>query len=282
MDLPPSQEDSVGAWSEDKLSLLRKYLEAYSKIMRRQSWLRGFHYIDAFAGTGRPRARDEERFIDGSPRIALTIQYPFDSYRFIEIEPWRVERLEELSQEFPKRNIRIYQGDCNEVISREIASEIRYENYNRGFVFLDPFTMNIEWSTIQTIAETKAMEIFINFPVMALNRTVLPNVAYQLTEKQVERMNAFWGSTEWRGLIYDEVRDLWGNVVEIKIERTTGMLLGKLFRSRLEQVFKFVTTPLVMRNSVGAPLYCLIFAGHNEIGASITQSIFEQYERLGR
>lgn len=283
MNNPSDQEDLIGSWSEDKLRLLREYLERYTLIMQGQDWCRnGYHYIDAFAGTGRPRARDEERFIDGSPRIALSIKRPFHSYRFIEIEPWRIQRLQDLRAEFPSRDIRIFEEDCNEVLVKQIVPEIRYEHFNRGFVFLDPFTMNAEWPTVEQIAETRALEVFINFPVMALNRTALPNDPNTLSEAQIGRMNRFWGSTEWRDLIYVERRDLWGNIVEMKIEPTSGRRLGSLFRERLRQVFPFVTAPLVMKNSIGAPLYCLIFAGHNKTGARITQYIFQRYDRLGR
>jgi hypothetical protein len=51
--------------------------------------------------------------------------------------------------------------------------------------------MDVEWSTIEQIADTQALEIFVNFPVMALNRTVLPNDPNALTEDQVKRMNRF-------------------------------------------------------------------------------------------
>ncbi|MBI5034049.1 MAG: three-Cys-motif partner protein TcmP [Chloroflexi bacterium] len=132
-----SQDDVVGPWSEDKLKLLGKYLEAYTKIMQNQSWCRnGYHYIDAFAGTGRPRARDEERYIDGSPRIALSIRNPFNSYTFIEKELWRVQHLQKLRDEFPGRDIRIEQDDCNHVITTKITPQIRYEKFNRGLIFL--------------------------------------------------------------------------------------------------------------------------------------------------
>lgn len=200
-----NQDDTVGPWSEGKLELLKKYLNAYTRIMQNQSWCRnGYHYIDAFAGTGRPRARDEdeERYIDGSPRIALAIQHPFHSYTFIEKEPWRVQRLRELQKEFPDRDIRICQGDCNQVIVSEITPCIRREYFNRGLIFLDPFSMNTEWSTLEQIAETRALEVYLNFPVMALNRTALLNDPDALTDTQVQRMNRFWGSIEWRGDIY--------------------------------------------------------------------------------
>lgn len=150
----------------------------------------------------------------------------------------------------------------------------------RGLIFLDPFSMNTEWTTIEQIAETKALEVFMNFPVMALNRTALPNDPYALTESQIERMNRFWGSTEWRDDIYEQVQTLFGPV-EMKIHSTTGQRLGKLFKKRLEQAYPFVTDPLVMTNSRNAPLYCLIFAGHNSTGAKIVQDIFRRYERLG-
>jgi three-Cys-motif partner protein len=277
-----SQGDTVGPWSEDKLELLRKYLNAYTAIMQGQRWCRnGYHYIDAFAGTGRPRARDEERYIDGSPRVALTIQNPFHSYTFIELAPWRVHRLQELQNEFPDRDIRIRQEDCNRIITTEIIPRIRYEQFNRGLIFLDPFSMNTEWTTIEQIAETRALEVFMNFPVMALNRTALPNDPYALTETQIQRMNHFWGSTEWRGNIYEEVLTLFGPV-EMKIHSTTGRRLGQLFKRRLEQVFPYVTDPLVMTNSRSAPLYCLIFAGPHSLGTEIAQDIFRRYERLGQ
>jgi len=276
-----SQDDTIGPWSEDKLELLRKYLNAYTRIMQNQSWCRnGYHYVDAFAGTGRPRARDEARYIDGSPRVALTIQYPFHSYTFIEKEPWRVQRLQELQNEFPDQNIRIRQDDCNQVITREITPRIRREYFNRGLIFLDPFSMNTEWSTIEEIAVTRALEIYLNFPVMALNRTALLNDPDELTEMQAQRMNRFWGSTEWRGDIYEEVPTHFGTV-ERKIHRTTGQQLGQLIKRRLAEAFPFVKHPLVITNSRNAPLYCLIFAGHSETGARIVQETFRRYERLG-
>lgn len=275
------QEDIIGPWSEDKLQLLKKYLHAYTVIMRGQKWCRnGYHYIDAFAGTGKPRARDEERYIDGSPRVALTIQHPFHSYTFIEKTPWRVQRLRELVDEFPDRDIRIREGDCKHIITTEITPSIRYERFNRGLIFLDPFGMNAEWSTIEQIAETRALETFMNFPVMAINRTTLPNDPNALTEAQIERMNRFWGSTEWRGDIYVEMPTFFGPV-EVKIRSTTGRRLGRLFKKRLGEVFPYVTDPLVMTNSKNAPLYCLIFAGHNSTGARIVRDIFQRYERLG-
>jgi three-Cys-motif partner protein len=182
--------------------------------------------------------------------------------------------------EFPERDIRIYEGDCNHIITTKITPRIRYDCFNRGLIFLDPFGMDTEWSTIEQIAKTRALEILMNLPVMALNRTVLPNDPNALTEAQIERMNRFWGSAEWRADIYAEVPTLFGPV-EVKIHPTTGRRLGRLFKKRLREVFPYVTEPLVMTNSKNAPLYCLTFAGHHPTGAKIVREIFQRYERLG-
>lgn len=167
------------------------------------------------------------------------------------------------------------------MIAEEITPYIRYERYNRGLIFLDPFGMDVEWSTIEEVAKTRALEIFMNFPVMALNRTVLRNDPNTLTEEQIQRMNRFWGSTEWRDDVYEEVRTLFGTI-ELKSHPTTGSRLGRLFKKRLETLFPHVTHPLVMTNSRNAPLYCLIFAGHKPVGAKIVRDTFQRYERLGR
>jgi len=181
--------------------------------------------------------------------------------------------------ELPNFNIQIKQGDCNTIIVSEIITEIRFENFNRGIIFLDPFGMDIEWQTIERIADTKALEIFLNFPVMAINRSVLMKHAYKLKPEQIESMNLFWGSPDWRVDLYEEVPTLFGP--EVKKIPQTGKSLGKLFTSRLNEVFPEVSKPLVMTNSKNAPLYCLIFAGHKESGKKIAQNIFSRFERLG-
>jgi three-Cys-motif partner protein len=273
------KEDKIGKWSEEKLSLLGKYLHSYTNIMKGQAWCKnGYYYIDAFAGTGKPKSKDEERYIDGSPLVALKIKHPFMSYIFIEQESWRIGKLVKLNEEFKNINIEIKEGDCNKIISNEIVTKIRYENFNRGIIFLDPFGMDIEWSTIEKIANTRALEIFMNFPIMAINRSILINDPDKLTKERIGRMNKLWGSPDWMSDIYKETPDLFGPRIE-KVSQT-GKSLGNLFKNRLKEAFPEVTFPLLMKNSNNAPLYCLIFAGHNATGKKIVENIFKGFESL--
>ena len=280
--LDPGPVDPIGPWSAQKHQLLHDYLSSYTTVMKGQRWCRdGYHYIDAFAGSGRPVLRDahEQRYIDGSPRIALGIPNPFTTYTFIEMEPWRVARLRELKDEFPDRTIRVVPGDCNEVIVEKITPRIRHERFNRGFIFLDPFGINLAWETIEAVAETGALEIFLNFPTMGLNRAALHNELDGLTAERASQMNRVWGSEGWRDLIYERRQGLW-EAREFKKAPTRAEHLGRLFiEHRLAKVFRHVSDPIVMTNSHGAPVYCLIFAGHNETGAKIAGSIFDRHQR---
>ena len=69
--------DVIGYWSEVKLEIVKKYAAAYSSIMNKQSSIRRYLYIDAFAGAGKHISKRTGEFITGSPLNALNIQPPF-------------------------------------------------------------------------------------------------------------------------------------------------------------------------------------------------------------
>lgn len=270
--------DKIGKWSENKLDLLKKYLEAYTNIMKKQQWCEGVYYIDAFAGTGEPKAKDEERFIDGSPMCALTIKYPFSKYFFIEKSSWRINKLESLKEKFGSLKIEIIKGDCNKVLL-EFISILDYKFFRRALVFLDPFGMSLDWNVIERLASTKTIEIFLNLPLMAINRACLINNPDKLTKEKVDQMNKLWGSEEWQHLTYLELPTLFGDKQKIKKDVDAKKISGS-FVKRLKSIFPHVSLPLIMRNSNNAPLYCLIFAGHNEKGKNIIDDIFGRFEKL--
>lgn len=278
----PVRVDPIGSWSVQKLELLGEYLERRRLIMKDQAWCRdGDHYIDAFAGSGRPvlHGVEELHYINGSPRVALGLENPFTSYTFIEMEPWRVERLNLLKAEFSDRKIAVVQGDCNDVLVQQVAPRIRREYFNRGFVFLDPFGINLAWKSIQAIAETRAIEMFLNFPTMGLNRAALHNDPDTLDNEKIEKMNLIWGAEDWRNEIYERRPGLWGEH-EVKIATTRAEWLARLFiERRLSKVFEHVSEPIPMYNSRGIPIYCLIFAGHNAVGAKIASHILSRHPR---
>ena len=280
-------EDIIGRWSEEKLELLAKYLKAYSVIMNEQkkSWLRAYYYIDAFAGSVRPRAKeDEQRYIDGSPLRALQTNPQFDRYWFVDVSPRRVERVQGLQAEFPSCVIDIRQGNCNEVLCNEIVPQLPYSSKKRAFVFLDPYDLQVDWETVRKLANTKTCDIFVNFSVMGVTR-LLPREKNPEPEV-IEQLSKVMGSTNWITEIYQEPPgiqlDLFGNPTEPTSSRDTiqAEWLASLYADQLRSLFPHVSRPVLMRNSTNSVLYALCLASHNPTAIKITHEIFDRYERL--
>ena len=138
--------DEIGIWSEIKLDIIKKYASAFTTIMRKQDWCKGYAYIDAFAGAGIHISRRTGEFIPGSPLNALEIENPFTEYLFIDIDKAKAEALEVLTREQP--NIRVYPEDCNEALVREIFPSLERKSKKRALCILDPYTLHLYWETI--------------------------------------------------------------------------------------------------------------------------------------
>lgn len=273
--------DEIGIWSEIKLDIIKEYASAFTTIMSKQDWCKGYAYIDAFAGAGIHISRRTGEFIPGSPLNALEIENPFTEYRFIDIDKAKTEALEVLTRE--QSNIKVYPEDCNEALVKKIFPSLERKSKKRALCILDPYGLHLYWETIVEAAKLRTTEIFLNFPLMDMNRNVLHKDLLSADPDQIERMNRFCGTYEWQEILYEEDKqmDLFRDTYRIKIV-DSNIKLGDWFRvERLEKAagFKFVPEPLLMRNSKGGPLFFLFFASHNETGKKIVSDIFNKYRK---
>lgn len=294
----------VGPWAREKLECLGKYLGAYTTILSKQKWLKGYFYIDAFAGPGYLKVRQdgtddpaqqslldvsehavsdagEAEYISGSPRVALDIQHPFTDYVFIELDKVRIKQLEILKAERkdPKTRIHVREEDCNKYLLELLARNRSQWSQWRGVVFLDPFGMHVPWDTIAALGKTGAIEVFVNFPVgMAIQR-LLPRSG-QFTTKQRTKLDSYFGTDEWYELLYSSEQDLLGD--NITKAKDSGDRLVKWYRQRLKEVFGYVTTAREIQDTRGRPLYYLIFAGPNKTGVRIANKVLKQGARVVR
>jgi hypothetical protein len=109
-------------------------------------------------------------FLEGSAKRALRTTLPFDKYIFIEKDPERCKQLENLKNEFPTlaNDIDIRQEDANEEIQNLANKDWRSR---RAVLFLDPYGMQVEWKTLEAIANTKAIDLWLLFPLgIGVNR----------------------------------------------------------------------------------------------------------------
>jgi three-Cys-motif partner protein len=167
-----------GAWTERKLSVVRRYLEIYTQALKNQAFQRV--YIDAFAGTGdrTDKQRKTLPLLDlpefeavrkGSARLALEVEPPFHRYVLIERATRRASDLTALKAEFSGREIEIINKDANDAIG-EICRTTNWR-ITRGVVFLDPYGLQVSWATLVAISKTESLDAWILFPTgIGLNR----------------------------------------------------------------------------------------------------------------
>ena len=288
-----------GDWTTRKLEILADYLQAYTTALKdKPSAARPFRkaFIDAFAGTGYRDARRDDQLsatpslllpdlaeqepqglLDGSARLALQTEPSFDRYIFIERNPARCEQLEALRAEFPDRadRIDIQQGDANERIQALCAANMDWSS-RRAVLFLDPYGMQVEWKTIEAVASTKAIDLWLLFPLgIGVNR--LLTKSGDIPPSWKKRLDLLLGTTDWYDEFYrvETTPTLFGTNQE-HVVKASMEAIGSYFNNRLKQVFAGVAEqPGVLRNSSNNPLYLFCFAVGNEHGKKIALRIAE-------
>jgi len=300
-----------GPWTDQKLGILRDYLTAYTTALSKAKFKKG--YIDAFAGTGQRESSasaklkkskslqqekgsrqvelpdiinsaevaDEpaQRFLDGSARVALQCIPAFDRYVFIEKNSVRCQQLEQLKIDFPEmaEKISIKQGDANTQI-QEMCNK-NWRQY-RAVLFLDPYGAQVRWKTIEAIANTKAIDLWVLFPLGPVNRMLTQSG--KIPQEWRDCLSELLGTEDWYDHFYqvDETQTLFEkrkHLVKARYERVATYFLG-----RLSNCFAGVArNPAVLYNSKNSPLYLLCFAAGNRAGAPIALQIATHILKMG-
>ena len=283
-----------GGWTADKLGRVGQYLAAYTRVMKNQPFKTA--YIDAFAGTGYTRLQESgdeptlmmpelaeseaQGFLAGSARVALEVDPPFDRYIFIEQDPARAGELHALAAEYPEReaDVAVRVGDANtrlEGLCRSVDWESR-----RAVLFLDPFGMQVEWKTIERIAGTRALDVWMLFPLgVAVNRLLRRNG--EIPPALADRLTRIFGTEGWRDAFYQPSRQTSFLDGPEAVEKVADFrAIAEFWMDRLRGVFaKVAPNPLTLRNSCNSPLYLLCFACSNPRGADTAVRIAQHILR---
>ena len=278
--------DAVGSWTQEKLELLRQYLQAYTSILNTQKWCKGCHYVDAFAGGVQHVDKESGELIDGSPLLALQNQPPFASFIFIDRDEERINtRIKPLQKQFPDADIKPFVGDCNIILAEQVIPRFQGGKSSpyRGFIFLDPYGIDLAWETVQAIAKTQMHDVLINFSVMGVYRQLAKNKLP--TEANLKKINRLMGTEDWFSVAYKPSPQYTLFDMGDNLERQSENLaknLTNFYAQRLKTVFSHVSRPVTMYNSNGGPLYALILASHVQLAVTKMHEIFDRRKRSGR
>lgn len=242
-----------GDWTTEKLSMVKRYLERYTTALKNQPFRTA--YIDAFAGTGyhthRPKKKsesaqasipgfplellekDSQEFMDGSARIALQVEPRFNKYIFIEKNPKRFAELEKLKDDFPDKrdDIILVAADANAYL-QDLCRNRNWRT-RRAVLFLDPYGMQVEWETIKAVGETRAIDLWLLFPLgVAVNRMVTKNG--KINRAWRRKLDIMFGDTGWYDEFYKESvsHGLFGAKSQLKKVATFDSI-GRYFVRRL-------------------------------------------------
>ena len=266
--------DEINYWSELKLEIVEKYGAAYTGAFKGEPRLKKY-YIDGFSGAGAHVSKRTGELIEGSPVRALRVLPPFDGYHFIDMNPDKTSYLQKLCEN--RSNVQIHTKDANAYLTQELLPTIKYKNFNRALCLLDPYGLHMDWEVMRLAGQSQAIDMFLNFPVMDMNRNAIWHQPEMVPQDGIERMNRFWGDDSWRAAAYAESRQtsLFGPV----IEKQPNDAIVAAFMKRLKDVagFRFVADPLPMRNSTNAVVYYLFFACKHPVAEKIITAIFNKY-----
>ena len=222
-------------------------------------------YIDAFAGNGRVKLPsdhedgDASGFVSGSAERAIKIEdKPFDKLIFIEKDQNQCAHLESLRTKYLNRNITVMKSEAN-VFLHDLQ-----EDWNswRGVLFLDPFATEVKWSTIETIANFKALDTWILFPTSAIARMLSKSKdPGEISPKWANRLTTVYGNMSWKKLYSESPQmKLFGESLDVERESGVNGLIS-IYKRNLAQLLgdRFLTKSRTLQNSRNSPLFEFLF-----------------------
>lgn len=287
----PASDSWGGPWTEKKLDAFNKYVLSYLKIMKKNPYWKTI-YFDGFAGSGSKEkevktelykqlkiTEEEEKTYKGAAERVLSLKdnLSFDFYYFIDKNESSLEKLEKNLKskiDLSKKTISYKPGDANKWI-KELARALNTKDY-AALVFLDPFGMQIDWTSIEKLKDTRS-DVWILVPTGVIVNRLLDK-AGEL--KYIDKLESFFGLTQ------EEIKDIFykketKQTLFGEIESTTKISkpiekIAKIYADRMATIWKHVTKePLRLENRNGVPIFHFVFASNNPNALKIANQIIK-------
>jgi len=292
-----------GNWTEQKLDTFESYVRAYLTIMNKYRDKFGWKilYFDGFAGSGsrseEERKQEANAFVEmfseelvdtgelsvyqGAAERVVQLEQTmrgFYYYYFIDMFEENCTKLELKLSQYPTKGRKIFRpGDANDMICK-LAGALKKDKKLKALVFLDPFGMQIDWKSIESLPR-EGIDLWILLPTGVIINRLLQRDGTLMYPEKLER---FFGMSkeEIQKRFYERrvEMNLFGDVEE-KYEKLTDTItkIAELFGERLGELFQHVTNkPLVLKNDNNVSIYHFIFASENFTATKIAQDIIRK------
>ena len=295
-----------GKWTEEKLDAFEKYVRAYLTIMNkyRDAYDWKLLYFDGFAGSGTRNQEDEEQEVEiaydlfeeevtiedlnvyeGAAERVVKIEgsrmRSFDHFYFVDKNDESCKALEEKLESYKTNGKKHFLNkDANETV-KMLASTLRNNNDCKALAFLDPFGMQIDWVSIESLKDL-SVDLWILVPTgVIINRLLERKIDQQKGLAHADKLQSFFGMTESeiKNSFYTEAQipTLFGEETVITKTKNSIRKIAQLYIQRLKGVFPYVTDdPLVLFNNHNVPIYHLVCASKNKTALRIAQDIINK------
>lgn len=289
-----------GAWTEEKLNAFEKYVNAYLTIMNKY---RGQYdwkliYFDGFAGSGSRNedvtSEDNQLMIDlidehqitteeltpykgAAERVLNIVQDGFDFYYFIDKDASSSAQLQEKLTPYQKdKRLEFRHSDANTEVSK-LAEAMRKNSKLKALVLLDPFGMQVDWSSIERLKGTST-DLWILIPTGVIVNRLLDRKC-KLTH--IEKLTSFFGKDEvfLRNYFYNTRQEttLFGDTEVVEKVQEPIRMIANLYIQQMKTIFKYVTEePLVLYNTRNTPIFHFACASNNESAVKIAHEIINK------
>jgi three-Cys-motif partner protein len=267
-----------GSWTDQKMKIVVDYARAYLTIMAKQSWIKTI-YFDGFAGSGVITAEDSNEIRKGTAlRIMdITSPKPFDMYYFVELNnDYKCTLERHIQESYQRRNAYVIKDDCNNKMNALASFLIKNTAY-RALAFVDPYGMDVRWSAIEAL-KGLGVDLWILVPTGIGANRLLKN-DFDISEGWYKALETFLGldRTEIDKRFYRRTKTntLFGEETYVTKEKESVQKLGELYAERLGDVFKHVSKPFVIKNSMNSIMYHFMMATNNAAGVKIANDVIK-------
>jgi three-Cys-motif partner protein len=293
-----SQKSFGGPWTDEKLNTFVKYVNAYLTIMNKNRYW-NLIYFDGFAGSGSRNEQidhtisrldlfhdieeEELNVYQGAAERVLQIENKgFDQYIFVDIDQTSCNQLKDKLSKYKskERCLEFKVSDAN--VELKQLSEQMHQDPNKyaALVFLDPFGMQIDSGTIESLKDTRT-DLWILIPTgVIINRLLDTKGVLKFSDKLV----SFFGMNkeEISDYFYERTtqQSLFGEESVTQKRDDSINKIAELCIRRLQTIFTYVTPkPLVLTNSKNVAIYHFAFASNNRTALKIANQIIGKQQR---
>lgn len=195
---------TVREWSLEKYKLVGTYCDIFTSGMKHK-WNQ-LVYIDLFAGAGYAKIKETGKTYLNSALLAMSVPIPFTKYILCEQDNERFEALYlRVKRDFSHLNCELIHGDSNSNVDKVLKAIPKFGKGNTllPFCFVDPFSLNLNFNTINALGQN-LMDFLI---LQALHMDANRNFETYLNEENCKIEN-YLGVKNWRkefeneGVIY--------------------------------------------------------------------------------